>query len=77
MLYTIIEKANIEKCQNLGMCNCMCNNNILRWNNDSTRAIIVMSHECRQCSKTSSLMYTHDGIQKILKNDKSWFNKSI
>lgn len=77
MLYVIIDKANIETCQDMGMCNCMCNNNILRWNNDSTQAIVVMSHECLDCSKTKSLMYTYDGIHKILKNDKSWINKSI
>lgn len=77
MLYRIVEKAHIEHCQSSGMCNCMCTNNIVRWNKDHTKAIVSMSHECLHCSKNASSMYTYDGIQAILKNDATWMNKNI
>lgn len=77
MLYRIVEKAHIENYRSKGMCDCMCMNNIVRWNNDHTKAIVSMSHECLHCSKSASLMFSYDGIQAILKNDKSWTNKNI
>jgi hypothetical protein len=77
MLYRIVEKAHIEHCQAMGMCNCMCINNIVRWNNDHTKMIVSMSHECVHCSQNVSMVYSYDAIQSLIKNEESWIKKNI
>ena len=77
MLYRILDNAHMEHCQSAGMCDCMCKNNVVKWNNDHTKVIVLMPHECLHCNDNDSLMYTYDGIQTLLKNDASWKNKNI
>lgn len=76
MLYTIVEKTEMQKCQDNGKCECMCNDRIIKWNNNETKAILKVHHECECCS-IQTYMLTEKNINLLLKNDAEWINKSI
>lgn len=76
MLYTIVDKSEVQKCLSMGMCDCMCDKKILKWNNDNTKALLYIYKECKCCNIQNSI-YTENYISTLLKNDKEWMNKSI
>lgn len=76
MLYAIVEKTTIEKCREMKMCTCMCTNNIVRWNKDNSKAIILVHDECKCCNINIS-MFTNSTILTIQKNDTDWVNQNI
>ena len=76
MFCTIVEKSQIIKCQNMGICECMSDDKILKWNNDKTKALFYTKRECVHCSIQASI-YTESNISNLLKFDPEWINKSI
>jgi len=76
MFYTIVEKTKIQMCRDNGKCECMCNDRIIKWNNDRTKAILKVHHECECCS-VQTAMFTKQWFDSLLKNDAEWINKGI